>query len=615
MRRFKGTDGGNYEEELLSYSATNRSFSYKLTEGIPDLASYHGHVIVTAEGKSSSQVTWQADIAMDDPALLDNVAGGTAAIFEAGFDWLEENAAAANTTSSPQMLDGHSPPYKPERKILGDAPRLSYLSCEKKDATTLILCLHGIGGNATNWMPQLTSLGDRYWLAAMDIRGYGTSTLGDAASTIEDYCNDIVKIFTESKAKKLILVGLSMGSWIAASFAMRYPKLLQGLVFAGGCTGMSEAPPEIRDNFRKSRSKPLLAGQTTADMAEDVVKVICGPDASPEIRAEMAHSMGSISNETYLDALRCFCTPTETFDFSKISCPVLMMTGQHDVLAPPDEINTVSQKILSQSAQPDMRFEVLKDAGHICNLEAESAFNLHLEAFLSRFPSTQDSPASKRKAEKRQAKRRLILDAAINAFSQHGFDGVSMDHIAREAKVSKPTLYQYFGDKDQLFNAVLHEGSAHILMPLKTPKDNLVDQLWDFSWTYADYVLRPEMLSLARLILGEAMRRPDSAEAYYKQGPGNAFKGIHDFISACVDQGLLDVEDTGLAAENLWSLILSGQRDYHLHCVHAERDRVAIARVIHHGLKVFLKVYSTNSTADLKALEEKYHAFQEGEAS
>ena len=620
LRRFEGTDGGLYEEALLTYSAADRSFSYQLTAGIPGLQSYIGSVHLSAEDKNLVRLTWQAEIMMEDEGHLENVAKGTTAIFEAGFDWLEAHGQSLNLNQSlnlkmsskaSSLANQHG---KPHRLSIGEGSSLSYLECAKNDATTLVLFLHGIGGNATNWLPQLSGLGDRHWLAALDIRGYGGSTLGDDASTIEDYCNDIVKIFTESKAKKLILVGLSMGSWIAASFAMRYPKLLEGLVFAGGCTGMSEAPPEIRENFRKSRSKPLLSGQTTADMAEDVVKVICGPSASPEVREEMANSMSAISNETYLDALRCFCAPTETFDFTKISCPVLMMTGRHDKLAPPEEISSVSRRIATQMTAPDMRYEVLENAGHICNLEDAERFNAYLETFLDRFASTQDSPSSQRKAEKKQAKRRLILNAALDAFSNNGYDGVSMDHIAKEAKVSKPTLYQYFGDKDQLFNAVLAEGSAHILSPLETPKDNLVDQLWDFSWTYADYVLMPEMLSLARLILGEAMRRPDSAEAYYQQGPGNAFKGIYDFVKSCVQQDLLEVEDIGLAAENLWSLILSGQRDYHLHYVHAEPDRTEIARVIHHGLRVFLKIYSTNTKADLQSLEDKYEEFRKGQS-
>lgn len=599
-RQFIGTDGGTYEEELRYYSASERRLAYVLTRGISNIGSYRGTVEITPETSTSCTIMWHAEIEMDDAEVLEQVASGTAMIFEAGFDWLEENGGEVNHIAEvPRQLSM----IAPIRHAVNDNTELSMLICPKKDATTLVLCLHGIGGNATNWMPQLLALGDTHWMAALDCRGYGQSRLGDTSTTIEDYCNDIVKVVADSGAKRLILVGLSMGSWIATSFAMRYPKLLEGLVFAGGCTGMSEATADTRDGFRKSRSKPLLTGQTTADMADDVVAVICGPDTGVEVKAEMAASMAAIPNETYLDALRCFTAPSEAFDFSKISCPVLMMTGVHDRLAPPEEIKTVSERISAAHPESDVRFEVIERAGHICNLEAPDAFNSYLAAFLARFPATQDSPASKRKEEKRQVKRRQILMAALSEFSLMGYDGVSMDKIAAKASVSKPTLYQYFGDKDQLFDAVLNEGSGHILAPLMGGGGSLVDQLWNFSWTYAEYVLRPEILSMARLILGEASRRPQSAAAYYQAGPGRAFQGVHDFVKDSVDKGLLAADDTALAAENLWSLILSGQRDHHLHFVNDTPSTNAVARVIHHGLKVFLTVYSTNLDNDLRELD------------
>jgi len=50
----------------------------------------------------------------------------------------------------------------------------------------------------------------------------------------------------------------------------------------------------------------------------------------------------------------------------------------------------------------------------------------------------------------------------------------------------------------------------HILAPLSAPYGKLVDRLWNFSWVYADFVLRPDMLSLARPLLGEGSARVSS---------------------------------------------------------------------------------------------------------
>ena len=165
---------------------------------------------------------------------------------------------------------------------------------------------------------------------------------------------------------------------------MRHPEKLAGLVLAGGCTGMSEASKAERDAFRTARETPLDAGKTPADFASDVVNVIAGPNAGEDVRHALLTSMQAIPANTYRDALNCFTNPIEKFNFSRLDMPVLMMTGAHDTLAPPVEIRTVAARILDASPRPDVRFEVIKNAGHVCNLERPESFNTILCEFLSR---------------------------------------------------------------------------------------------------------------------------------------------------------------------------------------------------------------------------------------
>ena len=118
------------------------------------------------------------------------------------------------------------------------------------------------------------------------------------------------------------------------------------------------------------------------------------------------------------------------------------------------------------------------------------------------------------------------------------------------------------------------------------------------------------MLSLARLVLGEASRRPDIASIYHTAGPSKAFKGLIAFMQECVDANQLQIEDLEYAAQDLWSLILSGPRDFHLHFVNEQPDRAELLRSIGHGLHIFLKVYSINRAVDLKALAVKIDSME-----
>jgi len=113
---------------------------------------------------------------------------------------------------------------------------------------------------------------------------------------------------------------------------------------------------------------------------------LAGPQASEAVRADLLASMAAISAATYRDALVCFTNPLERFDFAKLTMPVLMMTGEHDRLAPPPEIRGVAGRIWDMAPQPNVRFEVIKDAGHVCNLEAPDQFNRHLTAFIQGLP-------------------------------------------------------------------------------------------------------------------------------------------------------------------------------------------------------------------------------------
>ncbi len=202
----------------------------------------------------------------------------------------------------------------------------------------------------------------------------------------------------------------------------------------------------------------------------------------------------------------------------------------------------------------------------------------------------------------RKAKERRILDAALSVFAATGYSGASMDAIAAEARVSKPTLYQYFGSKEQLFAAMMLEKRDEMLGVFDNPSPSLVRDLVDFAWHYAQTVMRPDLLSLARLIIGEAQRFPQIGRAYQASGPDHMLAGIMDYLTRRRSEGALDFADAELAAQDLWGLILSAPRTQALYIPDAIPDRAALARYINNGLRVFLKAYSAAPEADLAEL-------------
>ena len=212
-------------------------------------------------------------------------------------------------------------------------------------------------------------------------------------------------------------------------------------------------------------------------------------------------------------------------------------------------------------------------------------------------------PLSRRESNKLEKEQR-ILAAALRVFSSQGYSGAVLDHIAAEAGVSKPTLYQYFGNKEALFSAVLDDASGQILQPFtKTAGKPMVTVLLDFGFHYADFVLRPDLLSLTRLVIGEAERFPEIRRNYHRSRPQQALSGIIAYLQTLTAEGKLEVEDFELAANDLWSLMLSTLRDLYLHIPDLAMSPAEIHRYLFNGIRVFLKAYSTNADADLAELE------------
>ena len=594
IRRFPGDDeGGIMRERLTYFSASDHTMAYEMVDGIADANSYKARLKITPSDTGST-LTWNADI--DATAVrVAEIAKGTTEIFETGLSALV-NPEEVTPTPAPPLTSSTL-----AHLTLEGTPRLGLTVAPEglEQAETICLFLHGIGGNRRNWDPQVTALAQIMQTVAMDLRGYGDSTLGFAQSQLDDYFDDILSVMVKFGAKQVVLCGLSYGAWIAASFALAHRDKTLGLVLCGGCTGMSEADPDERESFRVSREVPLDAGQTPSDFAAGVVEIIAGPSASPEVRAELNASMASIPAATYRDALNCFCNPLEKLDFTKASFPVLLMTGEHDRLAPPTEIRAVSHRFADANA-PHVTFEVIADAGHICNLEKPEAVNAQLARYLRIVsPPSKKSP----KTAKKTAKHGRILDAALREFSKNGYSGASMQAIARRAEVSKPTIYQYIGNKEAIFAAVLDQGRTTILAPLKDPADtSMVAVLWTFSWGYARYVLAPDNLSIARLVIGEAERVPDIARQFHEAGPARALNGIAEYLETLRADGQLSFDRADLAAEDLWSLILSGPRSQALHFPQNLPDDAALTTSILNGLQVFLRAYATNPTTDLNTL-------------
>lgn len=122
-----------------------------------------------------------------------------------------------------------------------------------------------------------------------------------------------------------------------------------------------------------------------------------------------------------------------------------------------------------------------------------------------------------RKATGSRGKRESVLDAAVDVFLSRGFDQTSMDAVAAQAGVSKTTVYAHFGDKVELFHAVIERGSSSLDFDLDQAMLSSVDdpqeRLTHIVTKLLEATTGPQYLALIRVLATETTRRPELTEA------------------------------------------------------------------------------------------------------
>ncbi|TWT18193.1 TetR family transcriptional regulator [Luteimonas marina] len=192
------------------------------------------------------------------------------------------------------------------------------------------------------------------------------------------------------------------------------------------------------------------------------------------------------------------------------------------------------------------------------------------------------------------AKRAAILDAAKRMFTQHGFEGASMDQIAAEAGVSKLTVYSHFGDKEALFGEAVRAVCA-TLMPddlfVADTTAPLHSQLADIARAFFAMITSDEALATHRM-----MMTPGSDERvrqmFWQAGPERTVRAFSAFLEARAERGELDVPDVQRAAKQFFALL---KGDLHTRMASGLCERPTPAAVDAHidaTVDMFLRAYA-----------------------
>jgi AcrR family transcriptional regulator len=162
----------------------------------------------------------------------------------------------------------------------------------------------------------------------------------------------------------------------------------------------------------------------------------------------------------------------------------------------------------------------------------------------------------------RPDKRRTILDAAAPIFGNEGYERASIDAIATAAGVSKPTIYSYFGGKEQLFresvadSAVTQNAEAlQVILRLDLSADRWRASLYELGTKLVECQRSDCAVFLKRMIAAEAGRDPEVYRAVRTEASDPILEALSGRLAMLGNAGHLRIPDPALAARQFLALI------------------------------------------------------------
>jgi pimeloyl-ACP methyl ester carboxylesterase len=228
-----------------------------------------------------------------------------------------------------------------------------------------VVLVHGSGGRAQLWAPQLAGLADTARVIAVDLPGHG-ATGGAGCRRVEEYATWLLGLLDALALERVVLGGHSMGGAIAQTVALSRPDRLSGLVLVG--TGARlRVLPRIIELFE--------AGSPGG--AELVGALAYSPRTPPGAVVEAERALQETAAAVTLgDFLAC-----DRFDvmstLGAIRTPALVVVGRDDRLTPLKYARFLAEGIAGA------RLVEIEDAGHFPQVEQPAAVNAALRGFLA----------------------------------------------------------------------------------------------------------------------------------------------------------------------------------------------------------------------------------------
>jgi AcrR family transcriptional regulator len=194
------------------------------------------------------------------------------------------------------------------------------------------------------------------------------------------------------------------------------------------------------------------------------------------------------------------------------------------------------------------------------------------------------------------AKHRQIIEGARQVFMAQGFDAASMNEIARVAGVSKGTLYVYFQNKEELFEAIVGQEcreQGERIFTLDAEDHDIEGVLTRLGLALVEFLCRPSRAPKLRAVIAISERMPELGRQFYETGPAFGLAQLTIYLRAQVAAGVLAIEDCEVAAAQFMDSCSSTLFKPFLFNCGKTPTQDQIAHVVKIAVRTFMAAYGT----------------------
>ena len=251
------------------------------------------------------------------------------------------------------------------------------LHYEAQGAGTALLLLHAFPVHSGMWRAQTAELAKIARVTTLDFRGFGQSSK-TGPFKIDQLADDVHALASHLQLGKFVLAGISMGGYVALSYARRYASTLAGLVLLDTRADGESAEGKVN----RDRMIEIARTRGAKPIADAMLGKLLSPHAAehrPDLVRELRDMMESTDPATLAHALAAMRDRADhTYFLPDIKIPTQIIVGDQDAVTPPE----IAEKM--RHAIPDSSLAVINDSGHMSPLEKPEKVSGVLHDFLTR---------------------------------------------------------------------------------------------------------------------------------------------------------------------------------------------------------------------------------------